>query len=107
VHFRLEHRVFKSNYLEINSMALSLLKNPLDAQVLRNIQKFMESKCLLPCSQGHVIGPHPEPYQSSSYRPILSMRYFLILSTHTHIGFLTGLLLLLLLLTEAGKAQSV
>jgi hypothetical protein len=51
----------------------------------------MEAEGSLPPLQEPSTVPYPEPYQSSSYHPILSfLRSTLILSTHLRLGLPSG-----------------
>jgi hypothetical protein len=54
-------------------------------------QHFMEPKGSLPRSQQPFTGPYLESEQPSPCRPILSLRYILILSTHLCLGLFSWL----------------
>jgi hypothetical protein len=56
-------------------------------------QHFMEPEGSLLCSQEPSTGPYPKPYRFSLYVPShpISLRSILILSTHLHLGLLSGL----------------
>jgi hypothetical protein len=75
-------------------MELSLCLEAASCTAIQELpsQHFMEPECSLLVSQEPTTGPYPDPDKSSRYHAILSLlRSILILSTHLHLGFPSGL----------------
>jgi hypothetical protein len=64
---------------------------PIVRHLVKNLQKFMELRCLLPCSQELATCPYRKPDESTPRHPI-SLRFGLMLSANLRLDLPSSLL---------------